>query len=240
MKTQVDIDSLLQAFEKRFGLQVRGAEQRSEAWFNMKFGVLSGSCAKEIVAKKGTATRSTYIAELVGQVCTTVADEFDFKQTNWGIEHEDAARSAYEFATGTKITPVSFVFKDDKFRAGCSPDGIESSGIPTEIKCPWDTTNYIKFLTGDAIKPEWEWQVQFNMWVLGADQYSVAMFDPRMKVKPFHRVVFERDADMQAKIEAAVPECVAEMDELLAKIGIEFGSHWLRLAEKAARAAESA
>jgi hypothetical protein len=65
MKTLAEIDKVLREFEQTFGFQVRGARQQSDPWFKMKLGVISASNASRAVAKKGTATRHTYLCELV-------------------------------------------------------------------------------------------------------------------------------------------------------------------------------
>lgn len=232
MKTLADIDKTLHAFEKKFGLTVRGAQQLSESWFHMKLGVPSASNASRGVSKKGTATRNTYLCQLVAQVCTGVIEEMNFKQMEWGRQHEDAARSSYEFANSVKISPLSFVFKDDTFRVGCSPDGIISPTKGCEIKCPWDSTNYVKFLLGDEVKSEWEWQNQFTLWVMGADEWDMTQFDPRMKTRPLHTVTVKRDADKQKKLDDDIPELLLDMDKMLSQLGVKFGDHWLGLAKK--------
>lgn len=233
MKTLAEIDKTLQLFEKKFGLNVRGAQQRSESWFHMRLGVVTGSCFSDAVAKKDSATRATYMAELVAAICTGVIEELDFKQTNWGLENEDAARSSYEWASGQKVTPLGFVFKDDTFRVGCSPDGAVFPLYPTEIKCPWVSANYVKFLTAGIQKAEWKWQNQGTLWVLDADEMDVTHYDPRMKVKPLHTVVVKKDLEMQKKLDDMIPEFVLDLDKMLAQIGITFGEQWLRIAKKA-------
>lgn len=231
MKTLADIDKTLLAFEKKFGLTVRGHEQLSPAWFDVKLGVVSGSNASRAVAKKTSETRLTYMAQLVAQVCAGAREESNFKQTDWGNQHEKAARSSVEFATGYKITPLTFVFKDDSFRVGCSPDGLIGNERPTEIKCPWDSANYVKFIVGESVKPEWQWQNQFNLWVLGADEIDLTQYDPRMKTKPLHTVTVQRDPDYTNQLAETIPEFILDMDKMLAKLGVKFGDQWLRIAE---------
>lgn len=233
MKTLADIDQIMEAFENRHGLLVRGAEQLSEAWFQMRLGVITASNVSKAVAKKDSATRHTYMCELISEVCTGVVEEISFKQTEWGKENEKGARSSYEFATNQTITPVSFIYKDTNFREGCSPDGlILDLNRGTEIKCPWDSANYIKFLLEEEIKPEWRWQTQFCMRVTGAESWDMTMYDPRMKTQPLHTKTFERNEKMQTQFDETIPEFIQDMDLLLKKLGVEFGSHWARLAEK--------
>ncbi len=233
MKSPVSNDKLLREFEKRFGLEVRSAKQGSDRWLEMKLGVISASNAHRAVAKGGTGTRDTYLYELVSEVCTSVIEELDFKQTKWGKDHEDAARSSFEFSTGQKMTPLAFVFKDKSFRVGCSPDGvILNANKPAEIKCPWDTANYIKFLLTGEQKSEWKWQNQMTLWVMGADEMDVTHFDPRMKALPIHTILVRKDRDMQKKLNDSIPELIHDMDKMLKEIGVEFGEQWTRLAQK--------
>lgn len=232
MKSLTQINDLLTSFETKFGYALKGADQGSEAWYKSKLGVLSASRASEVVSKRDSATRLTYMSELIGQICTGVSEEITSKHMDWGMQNEDAARACYEMSTGLSMTRLPFVFKDESYREGCSPDGLVTLTKGAEIKCPWATENYIKFLTEDTIKPEWRWQCQYTMRILGADQWDFVMYDPRMQLKPMKIIQVERDEDMQKKFEDLVPVFIEDMDNLLAKIGIRFGDQWHRLGKK--------
>lgn len=232
MKTLADIDGLLSEWERRFALPGRNVEQLSEPWFQLRLGLITASNASRAVSKKGTQTRNTFLCELIAAVCTGVVEELNFKQTDWGKQHEIAARSSYEFANDIKIIRTPFVFKDNTFRIGCSPDGFTTPTKGTEIKCPWDSTNYIKFLLGDEVKTEWAWQNEFSMWVTGAEEWDLTFFDPRMKTRPMHTITVWRDPERQAKLNDAIPELIHDMDLLLAEIGVKFGDQWKRIAAK--------
>lgn len=229
MKSISEINNLLQSFESKFGYPLKGADQGSEAWFKAKLGIVSASRASEAVSKKGTATRLTYLCDLAAQIATGCMEEINSKYTDWGIQHEDAARSYYEFSTGLKMTRLPFVFKDDNYREGCSPDGFVTDKKGAEIKCPWDSGNYIKFLVESAAKPEWKWQNQFTMRVTGADEWDFVQFDPRMKKRPMKIMTIERDLDMQKQLDENIPELILDLDKMLSEIGIKFGDQWLRL-----------
>lgn len=233
MKKLAEYDRILREFEDKFGLEVRSAKQGTDRWLELKLGVISASNAFRAVAGKETDTRQTYLYELVSEVCTGVIEEISFKQMDWGKEHEDAARSSYEFSTGQHMKPLTFVFKDNKFREGCSPDGIVLQSMkPAEIKCPWDSTNYVKFLIDGIQKREWKWQNQFTLRVMGVDEMDVTQYDPRMKAKPIHTVLVKKDHDMQKKLEDTIPELILDMDKILKKIGVPFGEQWTRLVKK--------
>lgn len=232
MKTLESINKSLEEFGNKFGLPVLGAQQGSAAWFQMKLGVISASNASKVVAKKDSETRLTYMADLAAQVCTGIMEEINSKHMEWGNAHEDAARSNYEFTTGYETTQVPFVFKDESFRVGCSPDSLIMSELKgNEIKCPFNTANFIKFLTEDKLKSEYVWQNQFQMWVTDAKTWDAVQYDPRMKTKPMHIVTIERDEKAMATFADAVPQFIADLDKMLDRAGMTFGDHWLRLAQ---------
>ena len=165
-------------------------------------------------------------------------EEISSKYLEWGNAHEDAARSNYEFTTGYEVTQVPFVFKDDTFRVGCSPDSlIMSAQKGCEIKCPFNTVHFVKFLTEDKLKPEYVWQNQFQMWITDAMVWDAVQYDPRMKTKPMHIVTIERDEKAMKALEDAVPQFIADMDKILEKAGAKFGDHWLRISQTKSGAA---
>lgn len=228
MRSLANINQGLNNFEKQFGLPLLGAAQGSEVWRKAKLGVISASCASKAVAKIDSDTRHTYMCELVAQICTgEQPEENNFKATQWGKEYEAAALSCYALETNFIVTQVPFVFKDDSFRVGCSPDGItETHGL--ELKCPYNTANYIKFLTDDTLKSEWMKQVQFSMWVCDAELWDVSQYDPRMKALAMHTITVERDEKCMKQFDEMIPQFILDMDKMLAKTGCEWGAQWMR------------
>lgn len=231
MKSLAEIQTNLDVFEKKYGFPVHGSQQGSAAWFNAKLGVISASNAARAVAKKDSETRLTYMSELVAQVCTGLMEEMNNKYVEWGNSHEDAARSSYEFFTGFTMTQVPFVFKDDGFREGCSPDGFVSDTKGAEIKCPFNSVHFIKFLAEDSIKPEYQWQYQFTMRVLGAEEWDFVQYDPRMKKSPLKVLTVKKDAEKQKALDDLIPQFILDMDAMLKKIGVPFGEQWLRISK---------
>lgn len=225
MQTLAEIQKRLEAFEKKFGLPMADAKQGSEAWFKAKLGVISASNAYRAVAKKESETRLTYMAELVAQVCTGLMEEMNNKYVEWGNAHEDAARSNYEFMTGMTMTQLPFVFKDDSFREGCSPDGLVGSG-GAEIKCPFNSVHYVKFFTEGSIKSEYQWQYQYTMRVMGSELWDFCQYDPRMKKNPLKILTVVRDDEKQKAFDDLIPAFIMDMDKMLEKIGIKFGEQW--------------
>jgi hypothetical protein len=218
----------LQKFTEVYHLPVSEIQQGSAGWLRLKLGVISASNAARAVAKKDSETRHTYMCELVAQVCTGVIEEINGKPLDWGREHEVAARSSYEFATESSLTQIPFVFRDETFRVGCSPDGIIPGIRGAEIKCPWNSTHFVKFIADDELKSEWSWQINFCMWVTEAMQWDVVQYDPRMKCRPLHYITVDRDEKKIATLNDAIPQFISDMDKLLERAGCKFGDQWKR------------
>lgn len=230
MKTLHDLEKQIKTFQDKFGLDIIKAEQGSMAWLQTRLGVITASEVHKAVAKFGTETRNTYMCQLVAEVATGMVEEINSKYLEWGKMHEAAARASYEFANDCEIETTNFIFKDDSFREGASLDGfVKGQNKIVEIKSPYNPTNYIKFLVEDKIKAEYMWQYQFQMRVTGADVADFVQFDPRMSVNPLKSLTVERDAEYQKKFDELIPQFILDMDQMLATVGIEYGSQWKRL-----------
>ncbi len=236
MKTLKQVKDLLMKFEKTYKLNAMEAFQGEDEWYNLKLGVLSASNADCIVAKKGTAKRETYMASLIAQICTGIMPEINSYHLDWGKTHESAARAYYEFQTGRKLIELPFVFKNAKFRCGVSPDCFAEDGRDVEIKCSSNSENHVKFIMSDKIKPEWQWQINFNMYCRESEAIDFCSYDPRMHKRLLEIKTFERDPEKIKKIEDCVPEFIKDMDKHLAEIGIKFGDHWKAKAKKLGKA----
>lgn len=229
MKSLDEINRTLEVFGAKFGLPVLGAQQGSAEWHNLKLGVISASNASRAVAKRDSDTRASYMAELAAQVCTGLSEELNSKYLDWGNQHEDAARSSYEFFTGHNVSEVPFAFKDESFRVGCSPDGIVTTDKGLELKCPFNSVHFVRFLTEDKIKPEYQWQYQFTCWVMEAGEWDFGQYDPRMKKNPLKILTVKRDEEKMKVFDDLIPLFIEDMDKMLAKAGFRYGEQWERL-----------
>lgn len=240
MKTMAQIEGLLETWHKKTWLPVTDLTQRSEAWLNMRLGVLTASNASKIVAKEESATRATYMAELVAEVCTArYEEEMNFKAIKHGRDNEDAARQFYAFESNREVMQVGFVFKDDSFRVGCSPDAVfldptkQFLAGGAEFKCPWDSANFIKFALGGDVKKDWDWQNQFTIWVMETKGWDMCFYDPRMvNIPKLHREAFARDEKKQQTLDEKIPRFIYDMDSMLKELGVSFGDHWKAIREQ--------
>lgn len=233
MKSLKDVSRLYDAFEKKYGIAIADAQQGSTMWQILKLGVISASNVNKAVAKAGSETRNTYLAELCAQICTGTFDELNSKYLEWGNFHEDAARSYYEFSTGNEVKQLPFVFKDDSFRMGCSPDGIVNETKGVEIKCPFNAVHFVKFLVEDKIKSEYVWQYQYSLWVMDATHWDFVQYHPSMKKNPMKILTVEKDEKTFKIFDELIPKFIEDLDKMLAKAGFRFGEQWERLNNEA-------
>jgi YqaJ-like viral recombinase domain len=157
--------------------------QRSEAWFAVRLGRVTGSCAAAMLAtiKSGeAAARRDLRTRLVLERLLKRSPELPYQnaEMRWGIEHEHEACAAYEAATGELVTHVGFLAHPNLL-AGCSPDGIigDYEGL-LEVKCPKSTT-HLQYLRATTVPPEYVPQLQHNLWITGAQWADLVSYDPR-------------------------------------------------------------
>lgn len=221
-----DFNKELADMEPVLGFNPNLINQGDPEWHMMRLGVVTASKADCLLAKKGTAKRDGYMAELVAQICTgLIPEEINSKALSWGKENEQAARDAYSASTFELVGDIPFIYKDNSMRFGCSPDGMcATHGL--ELKCPWSTRTYIEFVCAGKIKPEYVKQCQFSMWVTGLDRWDFANFDPRMKSNKLRIVSIERDQKMIERLDDVVNEFTEDMDLMLNTLGVAFGQQW--------------
>ena len=225
MKTLNEVEQNLKALHGTvFDFNPYEVDQGSPEWLSMKLGVISASNAAKVIAGPKTATRNTYMCDLVSQIATREMPILKAAPLAWGTENELAARATYEFETNRVVTEVPFIYKDADMRCGVSPDGYGDRGL--ELKCPFTSSVFFQFACAQKIKPEEMHQVQFQMWVSGAEIWDFAKFDPRSEVKQFHLVEIERDEKAMIKFDEMVPEFIKDMDDMLNVLGIKFGFQW--------------
>lgn len=176
--------------------------------------------------------RQGYMAELVGQIATgLLPEEMSFKQCDWGKEHEDAARAFFELELNVDVEVPAFIYKDENKRCGISPDGLikgefQGKKVGLELKCPFTTKVFVEFAACEKIKKEYIEQCQFSMWVTGYDAWFFANYDPRVKTKNLHYVLIERDQSFMDKYDRAYKAFSHDMDLMLSKLDLAFGSQW--------------
>ncbi|MFA5196745.1 MAG: lambda exonuclease family protein [Bacteroidales bacterium] len=192
-------------------------EQKSEQWHNLRWGLITGTRAKEMFAGKSTATYQNLVYQLAGEILNAEIDEPDYSN-EWmerGVELEPQARQLYEGLFDCHIEQVGFVTPDidNEFVewVGISPDGLTSDSGLIEIKCPKLTT-HLAYIKGDKLPSEYKYQVYFQLYVTGLDYCDFISYYPGLK--PFITRVLP-DKEIFAEIEAKLREVIFEVSNVL-------------------------
>lgn len=169
---------------------VHDVAQRSSEWFALRCGRLTGSSVGDMIAtiKKGEAAarRDLRTRLVVERLTARSLDEGSYKsaEMQWGIDHEDDARRAYEAQRGYVVRSVGFLAHPELL-TGCSPDGLVGDVGCIEIKCPKSATHLATLRAArqhDAARllpPEYAAQVCHTLWLSGARWCDFVSFDPR-------------------------------------------------------------
>jgi hypothetical protein len=197
--------------------------QRSEEWKRSRLGRLTGSVAGDMLAtiKSGeAAARRDLRMRLLCERLTNLPAEDGFVNDamQWGIDHEDEARIAYEMATGNDVQESGFLAHTELL-AGCSLDGHmgDYAGI-CELKAP-KTATHLSVIR-DGIPARTMPQLMHNLWISGAAYCDYVSYDPRLPERlrlSIHRVA-ATDLDLggyAAKAVAFLEECDRELRALV-------------------------
>lgn len=188
-------------------------EQKTKAWFEARLGFFNASDLPKLMTKgRGKdevwgATARTIIDKVIVERSMTpegremyVAELMakEFRQTRWGNEYEPAARAALSAFIGEEIHEVGSIIHPEIPYFRGSADGVTTSSIPAEIKCPYDplkhqaNLNLVK--SGIDLKHEYYAQIQAHMMIHGANKCYFASYDPRRRV-PDNLAVIEVERD---------------------------------------------
>lgn len=110
-------------------------EQRTEAWYNVRKGLMTASDAAGALGIPAYASQKNPREALLKQ---KVSGSFTGNHmTRWGQENEDQVRDRAMNALGEVAWEVGLVIHPELEWLGASPDGVTSSGKLVEIKCPY-------------------------------------------------------------------------------------------------------
>lgn len=240
MKATAEYMQDLADLEPFFGFDLSQCEQGSDEWLAAKLGVISASMVSKII-KKGhgpngySVERDSYMKELVGEVGTKFRKQLTAAALEWGTMNELGARAEFELANNVAIDEIPFIFKDlaisgidlPNMRCGVSLDGrVNGVSHVLEIKAPFTPKVYLDFVLDSKVKPEYMYQVAFQMWCTGAEKASFINYDPRFKSHNLHGITIERDEKTMEIFDIEIPKFIAEMNTMMDKLGIVYGDQW--------------
>lgn len=197
-------------------------EQGSEAWLRMRLGKATASRFKDVLAKiksGESATRRNYKTELVVQRLTQqIPESYTNTAMQWGTDHEEEARLAYEEFSGNLVEEISFI-NHPELMAGCSPDGLIDLNGGVEIKNPYQTAIHIETLR-DGLPSGHIAQIQGCMWITGRKWWDFVSYDCRLKDVGLALYVqrVDRDEKYIKILEQEVCDFLGEVDKMVADL----------------------
>lgn len=194
------------------------AGQRSAEWFAARAGRLTGSCAKDMLAKvqsgEAAARRDLRTRLVVERLTGEPQEESAFVNAAMqrGIDKEPEAFAAYEAETGLVVRRTGFLAHTE-LMVGCSLDGdVDNFAGIIELKCPKSAT-HLGYLRAGGLPSPHRPQVLHNLWATGAQWCDFASYDDRF---PPHlrlfRVRVERNEQDIAEYAAAATAFLAEVE----------------------------
>lgn len=196
--------------------------QGSPEWFAVRIGKVTASRVADVVAKTKTgwgASRTNYMAELIAERLTgNRSESYTNPAMQWGKDHEEEARNAYEFIKDVSVELIGFVDHPTIAMSGSSPDGLVGDDGLVEIKCP-NTATHIDTLLGQAIPSKYDMQIQWQLACTGRKWCDFVSFDPRLppSMQLFVQRVDRNEAtisDLENQVPAFLQELTMRVDAL--------------------------
>jgi len=181
-------------------------EQRSEAWYSVRAGKITGTRFAQMMMKHSTQGYKDLITDLAAESITETQDAGGYVSEDMqrGIDLEPMAVKAYKDELNKKGIDVGFIEpnEDHEFFGwiGISPDHliiddnivyiddndneiIEYEGL-LEVKCPKLKTHF-NYICDDRLPNKYKYQVQAQLYVTSLDYVDFMSFYPSQKIKPF-------------------------------------------------------
>lgn len=196
-------------------------EQRSEAWYEQRRGLVTASAVGQLITAKTFKVASNdhsrgLTAQLVAERITGWTDPTFMSDDMFrGVDHEPKAVEVYSKHYGIPVTTVGFMVREfeNGNRLGYSPDGlVEDAGL-LEVKCPRAKTQ-LSTILANKVPDQHMAQCQAGLLVSGRDYLDFVSFCAGM---PLFRKRVEPDQLWQDAIIAALDafeENAAEMTAL--------------------------
>lgn len=199
-------------------------EQGSPEWLEARVGMVTASRAGDVIAmlkngKGEKAERANYRGELISEILT--GQPYPRRVTpemQWGIDHEEFARTAYEIQNDVLVDKCGFVIHPALDRFGVSPDGLVGEDGLIQIKCP-TTITHLAWLRAGTVPIEHMPQMLAEMSCTQRRWCDFVSYDPRL---PEHLQLFvrrfARDPKLISVLEREVENFNQQIDEQIAAL----------------------
>lgn len=191
-------------------------DQGTDAWKELRRGVVSASHFEEIVQTNGkpSESRTKYLWEVAGEIITGECTESKkFGSMQKGNDREQEARDYYQVTTGQIVDQYAFIYKDESKRIGCSPDGIIDPIGGFESKNAEPHVQIERLETGLSKALHFQ-QVQGSMWVTGRKWWDLQSYCRKL---PNIVIRYEPDLRFFSILDEEIARFVFDVDKLVAK-----------------------
>jgi len=200
---------------------IRGIEQGSPGWHDLRRGSVGGSSINAVLAKGQGKSRKTLLYKLAGEILTgKTSEEYQSPHYQRGHDVEKKARLYYELTTGNEVEQVTLI-KSDLPGWHSSPDGImESKRKGLEIKSRLAHI-YLELLETGKIPLADMRQCQNFLAVTGWEEIDYVVYCyPTIPSKPAWIKTIHRDEKMIREIKTEVTLFLNELNSLIERIKI--------------------
>jgi hypothetical protein len=208
------------------GIEIFNCEQGTDSWFDCRKGLPTASEFKRLMVTKGrgpggvSLQRVEYLEKLAAEIITgkPTGSTFSNEDTERGHEQEPLARAEYGFRHNIVPDQVGFV-RNDKYRAGASPDCLIGEDGGAEIKSVLPHIQ-IKRKREGVMPSEHIAQVQGSLMVCERDFWDFVSFCPDLEC--IHLELFEirvyRDDKYISQLAEQIARFNEELDALVEKL----------------------
>lgn len=192
-------------------MKIHNFEQRSEEWFKIRLGKITGSDFHTYMGK--SETRKRRIIEKATEIITGMSTEngYESEDMKRGRELEDEAILVYEMIKGVDVEKVGFV-EYNEF-AGCSPDGLVGEDGIIECKAPKNSV-FVKQVVTGVIDPVYYAQMQYNLFITQRKWCDYIAYNRNFEP---YIVRFGKDDAFQEKIKESLFQSISEIEEIVKK-----------------------
>lgn len=191
-------------------------EQRSEAWYSAKCGLVTSTRFKNLCSKESTDSYKDLVTNLACEILTGRMEE-TYSNANMenGTETEPLARKEYEQQMEVKVQEVGFITPDEDHKyftwIGDSPDGLLPDDGILEIKCPLARTHF-EYIEANKLPSEYRHQVQGHLFVTGLKYCDFVSYVPGMKLFAYR--VYP-DMELHAEFELRLDKLIKDVEAKL-------------------------
>lgn len=198
---------------------IHNMEQGTEEWHRIRLAKLTASKANTIITPTGKPTTGEKLVDYIYQLKSEmIYGEHPLEVTipnsamQWGLDHEQEAREAYEQATGSDVLEVGFITGENQV-TGYSPDGLVYNNHeyvkPIEIKCP-KPSKLLKWMDKGVAPAEHIPQLAFALAITGFKEIDFIGYCPGLP--PF--IVTYGDDEYVSKMRIAMAKFTVQYAEI--------------------------